>query len=694
MNRNKKRGRLMIGLLVFSLLMVCIVLGLIDSLRKNSGEETPYIEEEVVKVPEVKVLKLDKAWVVSNTEEGLFVWYKKRTIQFPYTPEIYDGYEEIVDLTFHDGVLVEAKVYLDKVTGKLMEVGNGSITLEEEGTFAYSEDLQVYKLYGEKEDYTIKDLRIGYSFTDFVLDGDTVIAALVMREEAMENIRVAIKTQDFAGLYHEKVSFTPDCDFVLYAGEESKEYAAGETIEFSADDDIVKKNRVKIEPKNLSGRITMNSITRGLGKPAYAGTIELTATKDGIVVINELPLEEYLYGVVPSEMPAGYPLEALKAQAISARTYAYKNIQSAGLPSLGAHVDDSVSYQVYNNIKQDDRTTKAVRETSGQILMYQGKLAQTYYYSTSCGFATDLTAWGQKESVSKYLKAKSLSKSVMEESKAIWNGETKEANQTPGVDAAEQMQDNQAFEIMIRSKNGDDFESDQDFYRWTYVSVLDSKLLTERLQERYEAKKQQVLTKQKDGSFVSKKIKDLGEILDIEITKRSKGGAACEMVIYGSKQTVKVTSEYNVRYILLNETREITKQSGQTAQMSTLLPSSFLMIETVREGKKADALEDGGSVSEDSNERKDGSVLGDSSELKDGSMLEGSSELEDASNLEDSKESKEKGEVTEIRVYGGGYGHGIGMSQNGAKAMGGAGYSCEDILRFYYDAVDVVKINQ
>ena len=44
MNRNNKRGRLMIGLLVFSLLMVCIVLGLIDSLRKNSGEETPYIE--------------------------------------------------------------------------------------------------------------------------------------------------------------------------------------------------------------------------------------------------------------------------------------------------------------------------------------------------------------------------------------------------------------------------------------------------------------------------------------------------------------------------------------------------------------------------------------------------------------------------------------------------------------------------
>ncbi len=105
-------------------------------------------------------------------------------------------------------------------------------------------------------------------------------------------------------------------------------------------------------------------------------------------MVNELLLEEYLYAVVPSEMPASYPLEALKAQAVCARTYAYARILHAGLPEYGAHVDDSTSYQVYNNILENAQTTKAVRETKGELLYYGEELADTYYYSTSCGYGT------------------------------------------------------------------------------------------------------------------------------------------------------------------------------------------------------------------------------------------------------------------------------------------------------------------
>ena len=60
---------------------------------------------------------------------------------------------------------------------------------------------------------------------------------------------------------------------------------------------------------------------------------------------------------------------------------------------------------------------------------------------------------------------------------------------------------------------------------------------------------------------------------------------------------------------------------------------------------------------------------------------------------ETSEGDESESTVTAICVYGGGYGHGIGMGQNGAKVMGETGYSCEDILRFYYDTVDVVKVN-
>ena len=64
---------------------------------------------------------------------------------------------------------------------------------------------------------------------------------------------------------------------------------------------------------------------------------------EGIVVINELLVEEYLYSVVPSEMPSTYPEEALKAQAISARTYTYFHKKSYAYPEWKAHMDDSTA---------------------------------------------------------------------------------------------------------------------------------------------------------------------------------------------------------------------------------------------------------------------------------------------------------------------------------------------------------------
>ena len=58
-----------------------------------------------------------------------------------------------------------------------------------------------------------------------------------------------------------------------------------------------------------------------------------------MILVNELPLEEYLYAVVPSEMPASYELEALKAQAVCARSYAYNQTQGLSYPEYNAHVD-------------------------------------------------------------------------------------------------------------------------------------------------------------------------------------------------------------------------------------------------------------------------------------------------------------------------------------------------------------------
>lgn len=75
--------------------------------------------------------------------------------------------------------------------------------------------------------------------------------------------------------------------------------------------------------------ICIQSLERQDGAPVYQGSMELIPDEQGILLVNELCLEEYLKGVVPSEMPSSYSLEALKAQAVCARTYAWKQIQEA-----------------------------------------------------------------------------------------------------------------------------------------------------------------------------------------------------------------------------------------------------------------------------------------------------------------------------------------------------------------------------
>ena len=130
--------------------------------------------------------------------------------------------------------------------------------------------------------------------------------------------------------------------------------------------------------------------------PSYRGDFEIHKTEDGLLLINELLLEEYLYAVVPSEMPSTYPSESLKAQAVCARTYSYGYLEHAGLPALGAHVDDSVNYQVYNNIMEKKSSTDAVRQTEGELLLQDGKPITAYYYSTSCGYGTDDRIWKEE----------------------------------------------------------------------------------------------------------------------------------------------------------------------------------------------------------------------------------------------------------------------------------------------------------
>lgn len=322
----------------------------------------------------------------------------------------------------------------------------------------------------------------------------------------------------------------------------------------------------------------------------YRGRIiyqEATNKEDAFVVINELPLEEYLYGVVPSEMPSGYPMEALKAQAICARTYAVIHMMNPGYPDYNVHVNDTTAFQVYHNIDEQESTNRAVDETRGMLLFQTNgeELVETCYYSTSCGLIREAST-------------------------------------------------NVEFKEHITRTNSSDIEANESWYRWWYeVTDLDKSELLERMQARYKVNPKYVLTCTGKDTYESLPVNELKTIQEFFVSKRGDDGVAEELMIHTAKNVYKVVGEYNIRYVLNDASAAVIKQDGSKVEMATLLPSAYISLEAV----------------------------------------------------------KQNDTVTGYEIIGGGYGHGVGMSQNGAKGMANLGYTVDQILDYFFPGCMILE---
>ena len=534
----------------------------------------------------------------------------------------------IVDLAAIDGIVREIRYQdTEKCSGKVLSASKEGVELEEGISLSFDEDTRFYILYGELRSGTWQDIRIGYRYSDFVLKDGKVIAVLLTRDEKMEYIRVQIKTDDYKSNYHGTVSVTCDTDFSIRYEQESavceEFHSAGETVTITPDSAYLTENgsRVYIEPAVLTGKLSLTSITRSQGSPAYRGILEIYKSNEGMVVINEVLLEEYLYAVVPSEMPSSYPLEALKAQAICARTYAYARMLHPGLPQFGAHVDDSTAYQVYNNIAEQSAAVTAVKETSGILLYREGQPADTYYYSTSCGFGTDIRVWNVNAASGD---GGLISQSISE---AALKGE-----ELPYT--AEDLTEEESFTAFMETVGETDFEKEEPWYRWSYqVADMDEDRILRILKERYAAYPDRILTKE-GSEFVSKPIENPGKILNIRVVKRGAGGVAEELLIEGEKASYLVIAELNIRYVLCDGKTKVVRKDGSKVEMNSLLPSAFFIFTPVF---------------------VDENMIG-------------------------------------YELMGGGFGHGVGMSQNGARNMALAGYEAEEILEFFYPDGSVQKV--
>lgn len=137
---------------------------------------------------------------------------------------------------------------------------------------------------------------------------------------------------------------------------------------------------------------TSPSLKIGKAAGIYPGDLSLTVENERIMAVLSLSVEDYLLGVVPNEMSDGFPLEALKAQAVCARTYAVKKLGSSG----NWDVVDTTNDQVFRGISSSDvNSARAVADTAGLVLTKNGRIVEGYY-SASNGGQTEIPSnvWG------------------------------------------------------------------------------------------------------------------------------------------------------------------------------------------------------------------------------------------------------------------------------------------------------------
>ncbi len=394
-------------------------------------------------------------------------------------------------------------------------------------------------------------------------------------------IRVCILTDDFSGEYHDDVILTCEKAFTIQL--DGKRLKKRKTYRVTASE--LREGQVLKITQDEKEPLVVESLKRAEGHPKYAGTLWLYREVEGIVMVNELPLEEYLCGVVASEMPSDYPEEAQKAQAVCARTYACNCIRNArgmnvqegtenssqeileevAWSTPAADLDDSVNYQVYNNYQATRQSREAVEATEGEIL----PLDEIQYYSTSC----------------------------QSEQRADLNSD-------------------ESFRDFLSQEPEAGSEYDSPWLRWEVT--LPAQDILQALSGRY-------------GWQADR-------IDEICVVKRAGNGQAQKLEVRCGDATRLIEGEYAIRQVLSPAQTTIRLRDGEENSGMRLLPSAFFWLEPVRVRESAETL----GPEED--------VL----------------------------------PIDKVVLHGGGYGHGIGMSQCGAAAMAKKGLDYREILEYYY----------
>lgn len=329
--------------------------------------------------------------------------------------------------------------------------------------------------------------------------------------------------------------------------------------------------------------------------------------EDSNSLINYIDIELYLLGVLPREMSPSSKIEALKAQALAARSFTYGN-KNKHL-SAGYNLCNSTCCQVYSGYSvEDERSTRAVRETRGEYMTYEGQIINASYHSTSGGHTEDSgNVWGGHRP---YLKGKEDPYSSYESVRNDW-----EIDLDP---------------LEIKSK-------------------------------------------------LAARGVNIGEIQAIEINEISPSKRVMKMTIIGTKSNEVMTGN------------QFRTMMGATKLRSSMFQLSPIDDETESGQTSNYNLNYIDGKNNIKNLEKTMVVLDGEGNYR---PLVGELYVYDGLTTNKYSPSTSKGPSgikRGLKIYGRGYGHGVGMSQRGAMEMARQGFTYRDIVNFYYTGIDVEK---
>lgn len=466
---------------------------------------------------------------------------------------------QVVAIKIDNTGIVAVTEQADRNTVRVTNATDDTLEINERMVYDIPEDFMVYNVAGEPVCEPSSRILAGYRSVEIVKEENIIIAAIVHEDLVCDNIRVILSNDNFSSYDMGRAIFTSDKPFTVTNKDEVRTtYQAGENVtivaeEYEAGDTFI------VAPFDDKQTVTVSSLARDYGHPAYAGVLEVKILEGGVLhIINEVPIEQYLYSVVSSEVPSNYQKEAMRTLAICARGYAYYKIKDESFASYDAHLDDSSLCQLYNNIEPNDAAILAVKDTYGIVPCYNESIILPLRYSASAGVAST--------------------------NAEIWGGKTYEYLQTYIETPDKKMVDLSAEadfrDFMTTSYDYDVIEKEQPYYRWqiSFTKAAMTKAIDMNLLDRIKATPDSIQVKTGDDKYESQEIETVGDVISVKVTERTASGVVTALEIEGTEATIRVTGQTNVRNLITPVEQEVIRQDGQVITGWTSLPSPYYYV--------------------------------------------------------------------------------------------------------------------